>query len=375
MNSFSLTFIVNKLEYMPRFFIHPDIAKAKTIDTEYYTSTECYEESKEKLFAKSWQLIGDMNKVKEPGSAYPFTMLEGYLNEPLLLTKDKKGALHCMSNVCTHRGNLLVYEQCELSQLRCKYHGRLFTLEGKFLAMPEFKEVEDFPTAADHLHKLPLQQWGKLLFTSLNATLSFEDVFGEMMQRICWFPVDNLQYRADLSSDYFVKANWALYCENYLEGFHIPFVHAGLNQVLDFGEYTTEIFRYSNLQLGIGKKGDVCFDLPATSPNYGKEVAAYYFWVFPNMMFNFYPWGLSVNIVQPTGVSECKVSFLTYVSDESKLNLGAGSGLDAVELEDEEVVAHVQKGIRSRFYTHGRYSVKREPGTHHFHCLLALFMQ
>jgi choline monooxygenase len=144
---------------------------------------------------------------------------------------------------------------------------------------------------------------------------------------------------------------------------------------LDFGEYTTEVFHYSNLQLGIGKKGDVCFDLPASSPDYGKEIAAYYFWVFPNLMFNFYPWGLSINIVQPISVSECKVSFLSYVSDERKLNSGAGSGLDTVELEDEEVVEHVQKGIRSRFYTHGRYSVKREQGTHHFHSLIAAFMQ
>jgi choline monooxygenase len=118
----------------------------------------------------------------------------------------------------------------------------------------------------------------------------------------------------------------------------------------------------------------MCFDLPATSPDYGKHVAAYYFWVYPNMMFNFYPWGLSFNLVQPTGVGSCKVSFLTYVSDESKLNTGAGSGLDTVELEDEEVVQNVQKGIRSRFYTHGRYSVTREQGTHHFHGLLAKSM-
>jgi len=197
----------------------------------------------------------------------------------------------------------------------------------------------------------------------------------EMMQRIEWFPVDDLKFRGDLSKDYYVEASWALYCENYLEGFHIPFVHAGLNQVLDFGEYTTEVFRYSNLQLGIGKKGDVCFSLPSNSPDYGKDVAAYYFWVFPNMMFNFYPWGLSVNIVEPLDVSRCRVRFLTYVSDESKLEKGAGSGLHSVELEDEEVVQNVQKGIRSRFYKHGRYSVKREQGTHHFHSLIAECMQ
>lgn len=360
---------------MPAFFINKNIAKAKTIDTGFYTQQKFYDEAKEKIFAASWQFIGDAAKVKETGDTYPFILLENYLNEPLLLTKDKQQAIHCLSNVCTHRGNLMVYEPCKLNQLKCRYHGRLFSLDGKFISMPEFKEVENFPTKDDDLHQLPLFKWGELLFTSLNNPHKPGNFLGEMMQRMNWFPVNDLKFYAALSKDYDVKANWALYCENYLEGFHIPFVHAGLNQVLDFGEYTTEIFRYSNLQLGIGKKGDVCFNLPSTSVDYSKEVAAYYFWVFPNMMFNFYPWGLSVNIVEPLDVSKCRVRFLTYVSDEIKLEKGAGSSLDVVELEDEEVVQHVQKGVRSRFYKHGRYSVKREQGTHHFHSLLAEFMQ
>ena len=92
------------------------------------------------------------------------------------------------------------------------------------------------------------------------------------------------------------------------------------------------------------------------------------------MMFNFYPWGLSVNIVKPVSLNQSKVVFLTYVLDETRLNAGAGSGLDKVEKEDEEVVENVQRGIYSRFYRHGRYSVSRETGTHHFHRLIAEFM-
>ncbi|HEY2726406.1 MAG TPA: aromatic ring-hydroxylating dioxygenase subunit alpha [Parafilimonas sp.] len=360
---------------MTSFFIDADIAKAKTIDTDFYTQQKFYEEAKEKIFAPSWQFIGDTDAIKNFGDAYPFILLESYLNEPLLLTKDYQNKIHCLSNVCTHRGNLIVYEQCKLNNLKCRYHGRQFSLDGKFISMPEFKEVENFPTADDNLHNLSLKQWGKLLFTNLSAKISFDDFFVEMIQRMQWFPINQLQFKPEFSKDYYADANWALYCENYLEGFHIPFVHAGLNQVLDFGEYTTEVFKYSNLQLGIGKKGDVCFNLPQTSPDYGREIAAYYFWVFPNMMFNFYPWGLSINVVEPIEVSKCKIRFLTYVSDESKFEQGAGSGLNTVELEDEEVVQNVQKGIRSRFYKHGRYSVKREQGTHHFHSLIAEFMQ
>jgi choline monooxygenase len=65
--------------------------------------------------------------------------------------------------------------------------------------MPEFKEVENFPTEADNLHGLPLFQWGKLLFTSLNATIPAEIYFKEMIARVGWLPMDKLEYRSDLS--------------------------------------------------------------------------------------------------------------------------------------------------------------------------------
>ena len=360
---------------MSTLHINPDIAKAETIHKDFYLQTQYFQESKEKIFASSWQFIGDADRVREAGSAHPFVLLPEYLDEPLVLVKDKESTIRCLSNVCTHRGALLVTAPCKANNLRCPYHGRTFKPDGTFLSMPEFQEVENFPTEADHLQNLPLFQWGKLLFTSLNPVFPTDLFFKEMIDRVGWLPLDELKFRADLSKEYHVKANWALYCENYLEGFHIPFVHAGLNAVLDFGNYSTEVFRYANLQLGIGKKGDMCFDLPPTSVDFGKDVAAYYFWVFPNMMFNFYPWGLSLNIVEPITESETKVSFLTYTFDESKLNTGAGSGLDQVEMEDEEIVENVQIGIRSRFYQHGRYSVRHEKGTHHFHSLLAEFLE
>ncbi len=359
---------------MRDFFIDPNIARAKTIATEFYNTEKYFELSKKKIFESSWQFIPDTDKVEESNSAHPFILLENYLNEPLVLTKDKDNKLHCLSNVCTHRGNLLVNEPCKLHAIVCKYHGRKFSHDGKFVSMPEFKEVENFPTKDDDLHELSLFQWGKFLFTSLDPKIPAKDIYQDIQRRMEWFPMDKLQFRADLSKDYTVKANWALYCENYLEGFHIPFVHPGLNDVLDFGNYTTELFRYSNVQIGIAKEGDTCFDLPKTSPDFGKNIAGYYFWAFPNVMLNFYPWGISVNLVKPIGVSETKVSFLIYVTDESKLNMGAGGDLNSVEMEDEEVVENVQKGVRSRFYKHGRYSVTREQGTHHFHSLIAEFI-
>jgi choline monooxygenase len=240
--------------------------------------------------------------------------------------------------------------------------------------MPEFEEVEDFPCERDNLSELPLYQLGNLLFTTLQSSTPTAPFFDAMLERIAWLPLDKMAYREDLSQTYYVKANWALYCENYLEGFHIPFVHSGLNALIDYTNYSTEVFEYANLQLGIGKKPDTCFELPKESQDYGKNIEAYYFWVFPNMMFNFYPWGLSFNLVEPLGITDSKVRFLVYVYDETKLEKGAGAGLDQVELEDEEVVENVQKGVRSRFYSQGRFSPTREQGPHHFHTLIHQFI-
>ena len=359
---------------MSKFEVDPNISRAKTISTDFYTDPANYELSKDRIFSRSWQYIADATSVSNPGDCYPFTLLEDYINEPLVLTKDKSGQLHCLSNVCTHRGTIVVHEPCTVNHLRCRYHGRLFNLDGSFRSMPEFKEVENFPAEDDNLVNLPVFKWGPMLFASLGRSINPDPFFKEMMDRLHWLPINEFVFRPQLSSHYNVKAHWALYCENYLEGFHIPFVHAGLNAVIDFGNYTTETFQYSNLQLGIAKDDEDIFDLPADSADFGKGVAAYYFFVFPNMMFNFYPWGLSINIVQPTAIDRCRVLFLTYVWKEDNFNKGAGADLNTVEMEDEEVVEAVQKGVRSRFYTHGRYSVTREQGTHHFHRIISEFL-
>jgi choline monooxygenase len=359
---------------MHNFDINPDIAKAKTIPSDFYLNADYFQSSKEKIFASSWQFIGDADVVREAGWVTPFILLENFLDEPLVLSRDKQDEIRCLSNVCTHRGNLIVERPCKTHDLRCKYHGRRFQLNGQFLSMPEFKEVQNFPSQDDNLANVPLFRWGKLLFTSLHATLPAQPFFKEMTERLAWLPLDDFHFRPELSRDYTVNAHWALYCENYLEGFHIPFVHAGLNAVIDYGNYTTELYPYGCLQLGLSKGDEDIFDLPSTSVDYGKKVAGYYFWVYPNMMFNFYPWGLSVNVVKPITPSQSRVSFLSYVWDESKLRQGAGANLHQVEMEDEDVVQQVQKGIRSRFYNQGRYSAKMEKGTHHFHQLLAASM-
>ncbi len=338
---------------MTDFTIDPDIRRAKTLPSDFYTDERFFESSKEKIFARSWQFAG---RVDEFDGLRPVTLLPGVLDEPILLSRTEDG-VECLSNVCTHRGKILIDEPCEARLIRCGYHGRRFALDGTFLSMPEFDDVLDFPSEDDNLKRVPFATRGGFAFASIDPFAPFEEFVDDAAARLV--DVDPAHLKFTSKRDYKVNAHWALYCENYLEGFHIPFVHHSLNEVVDYGTYITETFRFSSLQTAYNEKG---------------EIAGRYLFVFPNLMFNFYPWGISVNVVRPVSPSQSVVEFMTYVSDESKLGNGAGADLDRVELEDEAVVESVQRGIRSRFYSHGRYSPTREQGTHHFHRLIAEFM-
>ena len=336
-----------------------------------YTDVGLFRTIGERVFARSWQLVADTGRVRVPGWACPVTFAEGLLDEPLLLTRDGDDALHCVSNVCTHRGNLVCESEGPAAMLRCRYHGRRFGLDGRVLSMPEFEGVVGFPSDADHLQPVQLGTWETLIFAALDPIVPLDDYLAPVRARCDWMPLARATFDPTRSRDYLVRANWALYCDNYLEGFHIPYVHHGLAGALDYANYRTELFDWSNLQVGVAAAGEEAFDLPASSPDRGQRIAGYYFWLFPNLMLNFYPWGLSINIVKPLAIDRTKVTFLSYVWDASKLESGAGASLDRVEREDEQIVETVQRGVRSRLYARGRYSPAREACVHHFHRLLA----
>ncbi len=350
--------------------VHEDIRRAETLPSAVYTDPDLFERVRARIFARSWQLAADVDLVRTPRQVHPFTLVEGFVDEPMLLTRDDEDRLHCLSNVCTHRGALVAEQPGACANLRCRYHGRRFGLDGSFQSMPEFEQVEGFPGPGDDLPRLPFDTWGRFVFAAVDPAWSFEQLIGAVRSRVGWLPLEQFRFDAGRSRDYLVNANWALYCDNYLEGFHIPFVHSGLAEALDYGAYRTELFELSSLQVGVARGGESVFDLPPESPDSGQEIAGYYFFLFPNLMLNFYPWGLSINIVRPLAVDRTKISYLTYVWDESKLDVGAGAELDRVEREDEAIVEAVQRGVRSRKYDRGRYSPTRERGVHHFHRLV-----
>tara|TARA_B100000886_G_scaffold273127_1_gene197052 strand:+ start:186 stop:1268 length:1083 start_codon:yes stop_codon:yes gene_type:complete len=360
---------------MSKINVDKDIRIAETLPRNFYKSIEIFEDVKEKIFVKSWQLVGHENILPVNINIFPFSFLPNFLDEPLILVREKDDTIKCLSNVCTHRANIIISDPCEKKSLSCHYHGRKFDLDGKFKFMPDFEKTKNFPRDCDNLKSFPISYLGPFYFTSLEPSYAIQNIFDEISARLTFFNFRGLIPRSDLSVDHLVNANWAIYCENYLDPFHIPFVHKELTNVLDINQYKTEIYDKYNLQIGYSSDGKDCFEIPKGHQDYGSKISAYYYWIFPNIMLNFYPWGLSINVVTPININRTKISFIQFMIDESKYNSGAGGLIDKVEREDEFVVEQVSKGLESRYYNTGRFSATKEEAIHHFHRLVADYLR
>ena len=344
--------------------IDSDICKAHTLPSRYYTEESLFSDILSRL-SNSFHFAAHVSQLNE-NSIIPLPQLENILGEALILTKDEQ--IRCLSNVCTHRGMLIATKPCDLKSLKCGYHGRTFGLDGCMRNMPEFTDVENFPTDSDNLREFNIKKWNGIIF--LGGEQFYDAVINEMQNRIGWMNIESFEYDESRHRSYDINANWALYVDNYLEGFHIPFVHGDLHGVLDYDSYSTELFEGGVLQIGIANEGEACFDLPESSPDSGKKIAAYYYWIYPGLMLNFYPWGLSVNVVSPISVDRTRIVYHGFVGEKSMLGKGAGGDLDKVEAEDQEIVEATQRGVSSKSYERGRYSPSKEKGVHHFHRIL-----
>lgn len=348
------------------FYIDQDISKSYTLPTQVYTDERINDFLKKNLFLNSWQWVGGNEIWNGSYNLFPFMFLQGYISEPLLMSKSENGVV-CMSNVCTHRAKILVEVPTNKKLFSCAYHGRCFDLNGKMRSMPEFDLAQNFPSQDDHLPHYFLSNFFGFYFVSLKTNIDFDQVIQPIKDHLHHFPYEQLVYKENLSNDYEVNAHWLAYCDNFLEGFHIPYVHPALSSAIEYENYTLRCYDHCNVQVAFAKEGQPFIDLQPSDTDYGKKVYAYYWFIYPNIMLNFYHWGISVNIVEPKGIGKTKIKFRTYIREDIQENVFENTALHLTELEDEAIVESVQQGLQSIAYKRGRFSPTREQGVHAFH--------
>ena len=342
---------------------------AYTIPASWYVDHELYLLETKTVFANSWQLAARLDQLRSPGS-YVTTDIAG---EPVVIVRGSDHGLRAFFNVCRHHAAAVMTEPEGIaSQLRCPYHGWTYSLAGELKGTPDFAGVCNFDKDSNGLIPIPISEWENWAFVMLNKatpTLS-EYLTEELVGQITPLKLQNLHWQE--RRHYSFDCNWKVFVDNYLDGgYHVPYLHKGLDSVLDYSKYMIEngtrhclqwsplVIEGAEAQTGAVRKGD----------------RALYYWIYPNFMINWYDGVLDTNYVIPRGVDQTEVIFDFYFPDVESAE-ARQQNLDSIEVgqriqdEDVAICKSVQRGLGSRAYKAGRLSVRREAGEHLFHRLL-----
>lgn len=318
-----------------------------------------FELEKEALFSSFWQLACHENELGEAGEMHTLEVADN----PLLLVRDQQDRINAFYNVCKHRGGPVAVKKGTTSVLQCQYHGWTYLLDGSLRGVPQFRKVDLFDKKNFGLEPVTMQSWEGLLFVSLNDNVQPVTQFLDgIAERIA--PINLSKFTFVEAQSYLINCNWKVYVDNFLEGYHIPIVHPELAKLLDYREYQTDTAEWYSLQHSPFQEGENLY-----KSNDGK---AYYYYLFPNIMLNILPGRLQTNVIRPVAPDQTEVLFKYYYKnpDDEQMISDDITYSDEIQQEDIEICELVQKGLQSKAYDKGRFSVEREQGVYHFQTLL-----
>ncbi|OGF62439.1 hypothetical protein A2662_01590 [Candidatus Giovannonibacteria bacterium RIFCSPHIGHO2_01_FULL_45_33] len=349
-----------------KYFVDQDIRKAETLPPDAFVSKEFLDTEIKKIFKKEWLAVLQLNAadLKLPGSRVPFELLE----QKLLFIRQIHGKqdVKCLSNVCTHQGNLLV-DNSEVGYdiFTCRLHGRIFSLDGKCIS--HWPDADLCP--ADNLKEVAVSNNG--IFTMVNFLGNREsDVeIVQVKEILSKFPLANAERTELKASERVLDGNWKLHVRNYLDYTHVPTIHReSLMSKIDFGSYKTNVFVNCVGQIVRAKDSKYGIGLNGLHAELHGQFAIWIF-VWPNLALNIYPFGLSVNSWEPVmnDSAKTRMRWACYVWDRAKYELRDEIwGLTRVDKEDIEYIAKMQAGMNSGQLSRTAFSPKYEQATHWF---------
>jgi choline monooxygenase len=352
----------------------PNIAGASTIPARLYNDPVYLELERERIFARSWQLVGRTEQVRTHGQF----VTADVGTESIVVLRDG-AALRGFHNVCLHRAGPVASGCGTRKTLQCRYHGWTYGLDGALLRAPEMEGVQRFRPDEMHLVPVAVATWGPLVFANLDGKAPpLAEVMEDVPARVSAFRCEEMRFV--MRKEWDIACNWKVYVDNYLEGYHLPMVHPGLHKELEYDQYAVEPHRYFSIQHAPLRASHGGHEERKYDPAKAAVGEAVYVWFFPNVMLNVYMGQMQTNVVIPVGHDRCRVVFDWYSAtppadasaDAEWAKLLAFS--DEIQDEDISICETVQRNLRSRVYDRGRYSAKRENGVHHFHSLLHEFL-
>jgi len=339
------------------------LEQGETLPASWYAAPAIFALESDRILANTWQYVGHGGQVQSAGDF--FTAQLGRV--PVVVTRDERGALHAMANVCRHRGSEVVLDCAgNRKTLQCHYHGWTFNLDGTLRAAPRANEQPAFVKENLSLVRFAVETWGPMIFVNpAPAAGSLREMIGRLPEVFDRAGIEVEKLKMVRRDVYDLAANWKIIIENFNECYHCPIAHPKFSEVIDTEAYTSDIAN----EFFSSYHGPI-IGAPGASVNYAT--------LWPTAMFSISrkPQAMQVLRVWPVDAGHTRETVDYFFADDATENQIRDyvEFSDLVQREDIVLCESVQRGLAAGVIDHGHLMLSRERGIQHFQRLVYRFV-
>lgn len=362
---------------------HSNPVTGETMPAPFFYDPAVFAEERERIFMRSWHLVGHVNDFAEPGQF----VVQDIFEQSVIVMAGQDGTISAMHNACRHRGNRLLNERRGKigAVLRCPYHSWCYNLDGALRAAPRTENLPDFDRNDWGLKPVRHEIFANWVFVTLDdkAPPLAEMAAGaeEVIRR---FQPDLDTVELVEETDVIVDANWKVIHENSIEGYHFDLsgpVHKDLAALIDFNGYRLTPYGQWWTYIGPPVTGATeAYGVPLDGATWQTD---WFFNIglFPNTTFYSFPYTdmIGTFIMIPLGPERSLLRFGYYAPKDRPVPEVTKAAIHWMNTqlgpEDIELNVTNQKGLHSRGFGSGRYLIdperphESEHLVHHFHRL------
>lgn len=323
----------------------------KNMTASRYTDPSVFDLEQRALFRRHWQLFCHVDQLADPGD-YVSGDIAGMA---VLAIHGSDGELRAFLNVCRHRGaKLLAPGSGNCETLRCPYHNWLYDTTGVLKRAPWFGEDESFRTEDWPLHAVQVEVWRQMVFIAIEPDTALVDQLGDAITELAGVPIE--EYSLVASKELVFDANWKIYTDNFVEGYHIPGIHPEFYRAIDFNRFETTAGD-GLVRMTAPPRGDLFYQ--------GR-----WLWMWPNWTLSLFDGGMNTSRINPLSADKTQLIYRFYFRDTSVAGevtrqQTISANLAVIE-EDFSVCLATHQNYQTGLYRAGPLSPRHERGVAYF---------
>ncbi len=329
------------------------------LEPRFYVDPEIFARERGNLLSATWQLLGPASRVAETGNY----VSENIAGIKVLVVRGSDGMLRGFRNVCRHRGAQLIGQgNGRLKSIRCPYHCWTYADSGKLINAPWFGDDPNFDPADWPLEPVAVQTWRGLLFLAITPDNELSYQLGATAPALADVDLEACHHHSTARLEF--PANWKIYTDNFVEGYHIPGIHPAFFAAIDFEKFETTA--EDNL---------VTMTAP---PREGLFYQGRWYWMWPNWTLSLFQGGFNTSRINPLDENTTELIYDFYFVDNSSETEEMRA--DTIERnlnvvrEDFSICLETHQNYETGGYSPGPLSPRHEQGVSWFQRQYQRFM-